>query len=107
MKGFLPEKQPSKIYSISNNSLDLLTNVANDLPKLLLTGQLQKQINHLKKNDFEINELLINKKPADINLAMRHLSFIAHGYIWGDVEPHKILPAVIAKPWVQIANELG
>ena len=107
MKGFLPEKQPSKTYSISNNSLDLLTNVANDLPKLLLTGQLQKQINHLKKNDFEINELLINKKPADINLAMRHLSFIAHGYIWGDVEPHKILPAVIAKPWVQIANELG
>jgi indoleamine 2,3-dioxygenase len=107
MKGFLPEKQPSKAYSISNNSLDLLTNVANDLPKLLLTGQLQKQINHLKKNDFEINELLINKKPADINLAMRHLSFIAHGYIWGDVEPHKILPAVIAKPWVQIANELG
>ena len=55
MKGFLPEKQPSKTYSISNNSLDLLTNVANDLPKLLLTGQLQKQINHLKKNDFEIS----------------------------------------------------
>ena len=49
MKGFLPEKQPSKTYSISNNSLDLLTNIANDLPKLLLTGQLQKQINHLKK----------------------------------------------------------
>ena len=107
MKGFLPKKQPSKTYSINNNSLDLLTNVANDLPKLLLTGQLQKHINHLKKNDFEINELLINKKPADINLAMRHLSFIAHGYIWGDVKPHKILPAVIAKPWVEIANELG
>ena len=107
MKGFLPKKQPSKTYSINNNSLDLLTNVANDLPKLLLTGQLQKQVNHLKKNDFEINELLINKKPADINLAMRHLSFIAHGYIWGDVKPHKILPAVIAKPWVEIANELG
>ena len=28
-------------------------------------------------------------------------------YIWGDVEPHEVLPRVISKPWVQVANELG
>ena len=106
MKGFLPEQQPSKKYSINNNSLNLLTDLASDLPKLLLTGQLQNKINRLKDNELEISELLINKKPSDINLAMRHLSFIAHGYIWGDVEPHEVLPKVISKPWVQIANEL-
>ena len=107
MKGFLPEQQPSKKYSINNNSLNLLTDLASDLPKLLLTGQLQNKINRLKDNELEISELLINKKPSDINLAMRHLSFIAHGYIWGDEEPHEVLPKVISKPWVQIANELG
>ena len=107
MKGFLPEQQPSKKYSISNNSLNLLTDLASDLPKLLLTGQLQNKINRLKDNELEISELLINKKPSDINLAMRHLSFIAHGYIWGDEEPHEVLPKVISKSWVQVANELG
>ena len=107
MKGFLPEQQPSRKYSINNNSLNLLTDLACDLPKLLLTGQLQKKINRLKDNELEIGELLINKKPSDINLAMRHLSFIAHGYIWGDEEPHEIPPKVISKPWVQVANELG
>ena len=75
MKGFLPEQQPSKKYSINNNSLNLLTDLASDLPKLLLTGQLQNKINRLKDNELEISELLINKKPSDINLAMRHLSF--------------------------------
>ena len=107
MKGFLPEQQPSKKYSINNNSLNLLTDLASDLPKLLLTGQLQNKINRLKDNELEISELLINKKPSDINLAMRHLSFIAHGYIWGDEEPHEVLPKVISKPWVKVANELG
>ncbi len=107
MKGFLPEQQPSKKYSINNNSLNLLTDLASDLPKLLLTGQLQNKINRLKDNELEISELLINKKPSDINLAMRHLSFIAHGYIWGDVEPHEVLPKVISKPWVDLSNYLG
>ena len=107
MRGFLPERQPSKNYSVKNSSLNLLTDIANDLPKLLLTGQLQNKINLLKDNELDISELLINKKPSDINVAMRHLSFIAHGYIWGDVEPHDSLPKVISKPWVQVANELG
>ena len=107
MKGFLPEEVPSKNYSINNTSLNLLTDLANDLPKLLLTSQLQNKIDQLKHNELDINDLLINKKPSDLNLAMRHLSFIAHGYIWGDQEPHDLLPKVISKPWVQIANELG
>ena len=107
MKGFLPEEMPSKNYSINNTSLNLLTDLANDLPKLLLTSQLQNKIDQLKHYELDINDLLINKKPSDLNLAMRHLSFIAHGYIWGDQEPHDLLPKVISKPWVQIASELG
>ena len=38
---------------------------------------------------------------------MSHLSFIAHAYIWGAKNPSKVLPEVIARPWVQLSNILG
>ena len=38
---------------------------------------------------------------------MAHLSFIAHAYIWGGTNPEKLLPEVIAKPWVKISKILG
>ena len=38
---------------------------------------------------------------------MVHLSFISHAYIWGSKTPSKILPEVIAKPWVNLSSILG
>ena len=38
---------------------------------------------------------------------MSHLSFIAHAYIWGAKNPSKVLPEVIARPWVQLSSILG
>ena len=38
---------------------------------------------------------------------MVHLSFIAHAYIWGGKKPSKVLPEVIAKPWVKLSEILG
>ena len=38
---------------------------------------------------------------------MSHLSFISHAYIWGGKKPEKIIPEVLAKPWVKVANYLG
>jgi indoleamine 2,3-dioxygenase len=34
---------------------------------------------------------------------MVHLSFISHAYIWGSKTPSKILPEVVAKPWVNLS----
>ena len=51
--------------------------------------------------------LLKNKNIKEINLAMVHLSFIAHSYIWGGDKPQKILPEVISKPWVKLSKFLG
>tara|TARA_B000000460_G_scaffold235329_1_gene196496 strand:- start:1610 stop:2632 length:1023 start_codon:yes stop_codon:yes gene_type:complete len=66
-----------------------------------------KTIKSLKKNDFSVEELLMEKSMRDLKLAMVQLSFIAHSFIWGGKEPQDQIPEVIAKPWVSIANCLG
>ena len=107
MHTFLPKKPPINSYKTSSKSLNLLQNIAAQLPKLLLTNKVQSKINKLKTNDLSINILIRNKKDKEINLAMAHLSFIAHAYIWGGESPQRILPEVIAGPWVKLSKYLG
>ena len=107
MHTFLAKKPPINSYNTKSKSLNLLQNIAAQLPKLLLTNKVQSKINKLKTNDLSINILIRNKKDKEINLAMAHLSFIAHAYIWGGESPQKILPEVIAVPWVKLSKYLG
>ena len=107
MHTFLPKKPPINSYNTRSKSLYLLQNIAAQLPKLLLTNQVQSKINKLKKNDLSVDILIKNKKAKEINLAMAHLSFIAHAYIWGGKSPQRILPEVISKPWVKLSKYLG
>lgn len=108
MKGFLPNQTPLREYTFtSSKSLNRLNEIASNLPKLLLTGRVPKTIKSLKKNDFSVEELLMEKSMRDLKLAMVQLSFIAHSFIWGGKEPQDQIPEVIAKPWVSIANCLG
>ena len=83
MQGFLPQKVPSKSYSVQSESCDRIQEIASNLPKLLLTGKVQSAINKLSPKDLSIDDLLINQASQDLKLAMSHLSFIAHAYIWG------------------------
>ena len=107
MHTFLPKNPPINSYSTRSKSLHLLENIASQLPKLLLTNKVQSKINKLKKNDLSVDILIKNKKAKEINLAMAHLSFIAHAYIWGGISPQRILPEVISKPWVKLSKYLG
>ena len=107
MHTFLPKNPPINSYSTRSKSLHLLENIASQLPKLLLTNKVQSKINKLKKNDLSVDILIKNKKAKEINLAMAHLSFIAHAYIWGGKSPQRILPEVISKPWVKLSKYLG
>ena len=107
MKTFLPKQDPLKNYLTKSRSLAKLEEIASELPKLLLTGKVQSLIDSLPSNAFSINPLLRNKNEREINLAMVHLSFIAHAYIWGGNKPSKVLPEVIAKPWVKLSEILG
>lgn len=107
MKTFLPNKDPLKKYITQSRSLQKLEHIASELPKLLLTGKVQTTINGLSKNALSIKPLLKKNNIQEINLSMVHLSFIAHAYIWGGKKPSKLLPEVVAKPWVEVSNILG
>ena len=107
MQGFLPQKVPSKSYSVQSESCDRIQEIASNLPKLLLTGKVQSAINKLSPKDLSIDDLLINQANQDLKLAMSHLSFIAHAYIWGDNKPNESIPSVLANPWVKVANNQG
>ena len=105
---FLPNKPPIKTYSDSpSESLLRLEEIAGNLPKLLLTGKVQSLINSLGKNDLSVNDLFIESRIKNIRLAMVHLSFISHAYIWGGIKPESTLPEVLAKPWVKVSKTLG
>ena len=107
MHTFLPTKEPLKSYRTNSRSLKKIAEVASSLPKLLLTNKVQITIDSLNKKAFSINKILKEKNNDEINLAMSHLSFIAHAYIWGGHKPQPVLPEVIAEPWVKLANYLG
>ena len=107
MKTFLPKKDPLKKYKTSAKSLEKLAHIAEQLPKLLLTGTVQKTINSLSVNALSVDKVIKNNDRRELKLAMAHLSFIAHAYIWGGTNPEKLLPEVIAKPWVKISKILG
>ena len=106
MNTFLPKKDPLKTYTTDTRSLKLIADIAGHLPKLLLTGQVQKTIKNLNRNALSVNSIIKDGDIREAKLAMAHLSFISHAYIWGGKNPEKILPEVIAKPWVKLANKL-
>ena len=107
MHTFLPSKDPLIKYQTSSKSLNLISEISEQLPKLLLTGSVQNTINKLKYNDLSVDKLIANNDLREIRLAMVHISFIAHSFIWGSETPSKILPEVIAKPWVKLSKILG
>ncbi len=106
MHTFLSKTPPLRNYISKKNSLLKIAEIANELPKLLLTNNIRNKIYKLNVNDLSIDILLKNESEKEINLAMSHLSFIAHAFMWGGDKPKKILPEVISKPWVKLSKYL-
>ena len=107
MHSFLPIKPPLRYFNTKKKSLSNISEVASELPKLLLTSKVQSRINSLAKNSFSVDYLIKNKKNREINLAMAQLSFIGHAYIWGGNKPQNVLPEVVSSPWVKLSKYLG
>ena len=57
---FLPNKDPVSTYKHPSKSLTRVSDIASQLPKLLLTGTVQSTINKLKPNDLSVNNLIKN-----------------------------------------------
>ena len=89
---FLPIKEPLTEYKSKAKSLSRITNISHQLPKLLLTGKVQKTIDQLKNNVLSVSVLLKQNDVREIKLAMSQISFISHAYIWGSKNPSNVLP---------------
>ena len=108
MNGFLPINPPMREYhSPDTSSLSRIQQLANNLPKMLLTDRVERTINSLSEDDLDVSELLDSNSHEEINLAMSQLSFLAHAYILGGSEPKSLLPKVISKPWVSLSRKLA
>ena len=58
MKTFLPSKDPLITYITKSSSLKKIHLISNQIPKLLLTGNIQTTINSLSTNSMNINALI-------------------------------------------------
>lgn len=99
-RGFLPSPDPSGRLP---SDYALWDEVAHELPKLLAAGRVRRALSGLPEFDAA------GLPDEAMQRAMVVLSFLGHAYVYqswqSDVATH--LPAVIARPWVTVANRLG
>jgi indoleamine 2,3-dioxygenase len=98
-RGFLPAQDPALELP---RGFALWDELAHDLPKRLLAGNLRRTLGQLPILPTE-------SLPAGASLrrAMLVLSYLGHGHVWGEPEPAAHVPASIAVPWCAVAARLG
>lgn len=98
--GFLPHPDPLK--ALPQSEFADWERVAQTLPKLLAALSFRKAVKALP--EFR-TELL--GTDQQLRRAMVILSFIGHAYVFGERPVMDRLPAVLAKPWFEVAKKLG
>lgn len=100
-RGFLPSTDP--LDNLADEPI--LNQVGAELPKLLTARQLRRLI----EDRTEIMGPIADDWGLDkFRCAMRTLSFAGHAYVWEDPDRAAVrLPAALARPWYQIARQLG
>jgi indoleamine 2,3-dioxygenase len=98
-RGFLPRRDP--ILHLPR-AFDGWEEIAGQLPKLLVAGQLRRTLDRLAVID--VGQC---GSEEDLHRAMLLLSYFAHGYVWGSAEPASAIPASVAIPWHRVAQQLG
>ena len=103
--GFLPDTEPLYYLDDSNKDVLKLKELSLAIPKLLLTNKIRNLVDKLPSSFFSHD--LTNYEEAELRSLNVQFSFLAHAYVWGDLNPSKVLPACLAKPWVKISEMLG
>jgi indoleamine 2,3-dioxygenase len=98
-RGFLPSPDPLDRLSREFTPWETM---AHDLPKFLVTGKVRTFLKELPL----LNAAKL-KDDRERNRAMVILSFLGHGYVWGEPETIRSLPACLAVPWYEVARRLG
>jgi len=98
-RGFLPAQDPALELP---RGFALWDELARELPKRLLAGDIRRSLRRLP---ILPTESLPSGAP--LRRAMLVLSYLGHGYVWGEAEPADHVPASIAVPWCAVAARLG
>ncbi|MBS0654301.1 MAG: hypothetical protein JSR46_00860, partial [Verrucomicrobia bacterium] len=96
---FLPETDPLEQLPAAFSAWE---ETASNLPKYLVASTFQEQL--LKLPPFPTNKL---QTVAEYERAMQILSYFGHAYVWGQKKVPESIPEVLAKPWYEVAKELG
>lgn len=96
--GFLPPHDPLQTLPEPFSAWE---KVAKSLPKLLLSDRFRATVEALP--EFPTAKL---KTDEEIERAMQLLSYLGHAYIWGVKPLVMTLPAILAKPWHEVAKKL-
>jgi len=103
--GFLSDDIPLRHSNSNQPDVIQLDQLANSIPKLLLTNKIRYVADNLDKSFFSHN--LTSHSEAEIKLFNVQFSFLAHAYVWGDENPATVLPSSISVPWKKISDLLG
>jgi indoleamine 2,3-dioxygenase len=99
--GFLPQQAP--LVRLPQAYYAPWEDLANTMPAMLLARRVRRFVN-------ESMPLLDTDKLAgeeQFRRAYQCLTFIAHGYVWGDVDAVDVLPPQVATPLVAVSEHLG
>jgi indoleamine 2,3-dioxygenase len=99
-RGFLPHQDP--LARLPQAEFDRWEALAHALPKYMAALSVRKTVNALP--EFPV-ALLSN--DAELKRAMMIVSFIGHAYVYGERPVVDRIPAVLAKPWYEIAKKMG
>lgn len=97
-RGFLPTQDPCKLLP---DEFAVWEALAAELPKLLVAGQVRKQIDAMPL--LPVDGL---RSTTQLERAMLLLSFLGHAYVFGVNQPVTQIPAPLAIPWHRVATKL-
>jgi indoleamine 2,3-dioxygenase len=100
-RGFLPATDP--LHQLSDEPI--LNQIAAELPKFLAARQFRRFIQD--RTDV-MGPVADDWGLDEFRCAMRTLSFAGHAYVWEDPDhPAANLPPSLARPWYEVARQLG
>jgi len=99
-QGFLPQDPCEDLPDCTT-----LNHLGHELPKLLSARTIRRYIDQQREL---LSSIPSTWRTEDYRAAMRILSFAGHAYVWEvPDQPVATLPAQLAKPWHEVAQQLG
>lgn len=97
--GFLPAEDP--LFSLPS-FFQPLESLTQQLPKLLMAGQIRKAIERMPI--FDTHQL---KNGSELERAMMLFSYLGHAYVWGEAKVVESIPPTLAIPWYEVAVKIN